>query len=77
MSLDESPGIRLLTQEEINSVNGGDAWDVAEGALSGAGAGATVVGIAIGVGAIVTAPVGLGIIGGGALIGAAWEYLVS
>lgn len=77
MSLDNRLEIKMLTQEEIDSVNGGDAWDVAEGTLSGAGAGATVVGIGIAVGAVITAPVGLGIIGGGALVGAAWEYFFS
>ena len=37
-------------------------------------AGATVVGIAVAVGATVTAPVVIGVVAAGALIGAAYEY---
>ena len=64
-----------LNSKHIELVSGGgDVIDAAEGATTGAGAGATVVGIAVAVGATVTAPVVIGVVAAGALIGAAYEY---
>ncbi|WP_300475490.1 hypothetical protein [uncultured Psychrobacter sp.] len=66
--------MELLTQDELNRVSGGDAWDVAAGSLTGGGVGATGVGIAVAVGFTVTFPVSFGVIATGAALGAAWEY---
>ena len=67
--------MKELNMTEVNLVNGGDGWDIASGGLTGAGAGATVVGLAVGFGIAVTAPVSLGIIAIGAAGGAMYNWI--
>lgn len=67
--------MKELSMTEVNQVNGGDGWDIASGGLTGAGAGATLVGLAVGFGITVTAPITLGVIAVGAAGGALYNWI--
>lgn len=67
--------MRELSHLETDCVAGGDWWDVAEGALTGAAVGAGGVTFAAAIGFAVSTPVGLGVVATGAIVGAVVEYV--
>ena len=61
---------------EIEAVEGAGFFGGLQGAFEGAGAGAGGAGVAIALGVAVTGPVGIGVVVGGAVIGAAAGYFL-
>jgi hypothetical protein len=64
-----------LNSHEIEQVGGADGFDAAAGGLTGAGRGTTALGIALGLGVTLTAPISLSVIGASAAVGSTYSWL--
>ncbi|MBF7074849.1 hypothetical protein ISG33_15715 [Glaciecola sp. MH2013] len=68
--------MREINEVEIELISGaGDIADAAQGAVAGGAYGAGAIGIAVAIGATVTAPVTIGVIAVAAVAGATYEFL--